>query len=344
MHLCCHHTVSSSAKQPFQEDSVPAAHRLPLFTTSQVLLQQIDLDDHTFSLLPAKLDTALPAELADSLSRVGLIHPPILRLSDKGTYQVVSGRKRIRLAAERLAWNRISCLLLTEDYSDPDTLTLVLEETLACRRPSPAEAATFCAKIVQWLGEEEAAARYLPLLGLEKDLRILQRHAALAKLEEPLLLALHQGKLKESVARELVGLTFVDRMALFEIIDLLSLSASNQKKIVTVCLELASRQKSTIYSILAEQDMQEILEHPHANPPQKTANLMALLNKKRSPLLSEAEDEFRRFAAGLHLPKNAHLSHSQSFERDTLTLSIEFNNREKLQETWTHLAGPLAKI
>jgi len=139
------------------------------------------------------------------------------------------------------------------------------------------------------------------------------------------------------VALELGKLDFGDRMALFEVINLLHLSVGNQKKLTISSRELAVRTNSSIRQVLSDPEAEAVLNHPEANLPQKAANLMAWINKKRFPRLSEAEQEFRRFTGKLQLPKGVDLSPAPSFEKDELTLTITIQDQDKLQKLWPKL-------
>lgn len=307
--------------------------------TSKVLFAHIDLEDTDFRISPEP-SHAIPEDLKDSIARVGLLHPPVLRKQNNNS-QLVCGHRRLRAAHEVLAQTSYNCLVLPEDISEMEALSVALEDTLLNRPLSPMEQAIFFQKVLRHINEQEAAEKFLPLMGSSPSPYHIQNLLPLLKLEEPLAIALHQGFLNEAVARALVPMPFTDRMVLFEFIELLQLSISNQKKLTDTCQELAKRDNTTIFAILAAPEIQEIINHPEANPPQKAANLMALLTEKRSPRLTEAEKNFRKFQNSLNLPKNTALSHAQSFEKDTVTVSITFKDMEELQGKWPAIDSAL---
>ena len=302
------------------------AKRLPL--------DQIDLNDDTFTLTIPGVPETDPT-LEASIARTDILHPPIVQEKADSSYRVVAGRKRLRaISASRTSCD---CLVLAANTGPTETLAVAFEETCISRQPTPLEKAVFLDKALRWLEEEQVAKRFLPLLGVKGDVYQLKRFLKLLAIEEPLLLAVHAGKLDEGVARDLGDLPFGDRMALFDLIDLLLLSVGNQKKLVSGCRELAKRHNTTIINILDNQQLRAILAHEASNPPQKAGQLMAWLTSLRSPRLLEAEKEFRTFRGKLDLPKKVDLHHVQSFEKDTMTLEIEFSDREQLQQQWPSL-------
>lgn len=241
---------------------------------SRILLSQIDLEDDTFSLLPWP-ETEVPDALARSMVRVGLLHPPLLKAA-AGGYRVIAGRRRLQAVKDELKAAGCTCLVLPEQAPDLEGLVLNLEDTLAGRPLSPIERTLFLQKAGRYLDEEQVAVRYFPLLGLtpQTDLR---KQIRLLELEEPLLKAVHAGNLEEKVARELGELPFIDRHALFEIIQLVGIGGGEQCKLVKACREEARRKNRSILDLLAAPTVKETLESPGSDPAQKTAALLSLL-------------------------------------------------------------------
>ncbi|MFC1512907.1 ParB N-terminal domain-containing protein [Thermodesulfobacteriota bacterium] len=297
-------------------------------------LEQIDLNDDTFALTIPGV-TATDPDLEASVTATGILHPPIVQEKATSSYRVVAGRKRLRaISASR---NSCDCLVLAANTGPAETLAAAFIETKLSREPTALEKAVFLNKGLRWLDEEQVAKKFLPLMAIKADVHQLRRFLKIFALEEPLLLALHNGKLDENVARDLGELPFGDRMALFDLIDLLLLSVGNQKKLVAGCRELAKRNDTSIINILNDQELRDILSHQGSNPPQKAGHLMAWLAKHRSPRLQAAEKEFQTFRGKLALPKGVNLRHAQSFEKDTLTLEVEFAHREQLASKWPSL-------
>jgi ParB family chromosome partitioning protein len=125
-----------------------------------------------------------------------------------------------------------------------------------------------------------------------------------------------------------------DRKILFEIITSLRLSASYQKKILSICRELAGRENIDIAALLDDDEVGQILHHKDANPPQKTKKLMTWLSGKYMPRSRQAEKEFKRFTMAMQLPPNVSIEHTPFFEDDSMTLSITYTNRKSLQHAW----------
>ncbi len=300
--------------------------------TRRIRFNQIDFDDDSFSLAPPGVEI-ITAKLKESIKRTGILHPPIVREKREKCFQIISGRKRLRVAKES-GRACCDCQVMTSSATILDGLAIALEEMLLNGKINPIEQAIFFQKILQETDANEAAERFLPPLGFPPRPNLIKRFISLLDIEGPLIVAVHKGQLDKKVAMELGKLDFGDRMAIFEVITLLHLSVGNQKKLTISSRELAVRTNSSIRRFLSDPEAETILNHPEANLPQKAANLMAWINKKRFPRLSEAKQKFRRFTGKLQLPKGVSLSHPPSFEKDELTLTITVQDQEKLQELW----------
>ena len=312
----------------------------PAFRSSLVNLQQINFQDLTNNLTPE--DAREPSNaLLESIARTGILHPPILREQSGARLEIVTGRRRLIAAQQALHSISAICLVLPTETLPAEALAINLEDTLLRGDITVIEQAIFFQKILAHLDENEAARRFLPALGLEPHRHNLHNLVQLLGLEEHLLGALHTGRLHEGVARELLALNFTDRLSLYEVMEILSLSVGNQKKITATCRELAARHRTSIMALLCRPEAREILAPQETNIPQKTARLMQWLTDQRFPSLAAAEEEFRAFAATLKLPGGGALNHSPSFEQDQVHLSLPFANREELRRVWPVIAKAL---
>ncbi len=312
----------------------------PTFRSSLINLQHINFQDFSNSLTPEEAREPSTALLA-SIARTGILHPPILREQGRTRMEIVTGRRRLLAAQQTQHSISTICLVLPADTLPAEALALNLEDTLLRGDITVVEQAIFFQKILDHLNEDEAARRFLPALGLEPHRHHLHNLLQLLGLEEHLLGAVHEGRLHDGVARELLALNFTDRLSLYEVMEMLSLSVSNQKKITTACRELAARHNTSIMGLLCQPQVREILNPRETNIPQKTARLMQWLTEQRFPRLAAAEQEFRSFAAALKLPSAVALTHSPSFEQDQVQLSIPFADRKELRRVWPLIADIL---
>jgi ParB-like chromosome segregation protein Spo0J len=302
----------------------------PLY--QEILPSRIDLDDLAFCLAPVGREK-ISAQLRDSVARCGLIPPPLLTSRDDGKFTVVAGHARLR-AFQLIPGAKLGgCLVLPATTPPAILLTLALQDILLRRPATLLEKAICWQKAVDCMGKERAAREFGPQLELTRQLTP-ARLEKIATLDPKMQEALQAGRLEPKTLFKLMDLDRPDGDILFATIEHLRPSSSNQRKLIEHCLELHHRRKQRIAALLAEPECLAIINHPEANPPQKTAMLMSWLTGQCFPRLTEAEKEFRSFVGKLQLPKWATIEHTPSFEQDSLKLTIDFTDQARLAEKW----------
>lgn len=305
----------------------------PVLTIKNIDLSQVDFNDLSYSIAPIP-ESEIDSTLKASIARHGILHPPIVREINSVSYTIIAGRKRL------LAWRSLAkektchCLVISRQIPEFEVFHILLAEIQLVRQLTMVEKALFLQKIAAVAEEKQIVKEFLPRLNLAPDPSVMKQTLRLLELEAPILKGIHQGYVNETVARDFVSLPLQDRSILFEIVASLRLSLSNQKKLLQICRELASRENKSITALLATPEVHAILHHPEANPPQKTKNLMTWLARRHKSRSIHAEEEFNRFINEIRLPGNVSVTHTPFFEDDAVTLSITFRNRSFLLQAW----------
>ncbi|KPK28609.1 MAG: hypothetical protein AMJ61_01925 [Desulfobacterales bacterium SG8_35_2] len=312
---------------------ISCTHMNSILNCKKITFSQIDFDDVSYSISPV-LDSVPDEKLKSSISRYGILRPPIVKEIDSDYFKIVAGRKILLACCSLYPGNTCACLTISPQVTEIVVFSILLAEKQLSHDLTPIEKAIFLQKITPIADEEKIIREFLPRLGLSPDSFSLQKTLNLLEFEDPILDAIHQGLINEVVAHDLMLLSPQDRMVLFNIIATLRLSFSFQKKLLSICLELAGRHNMSIATLLDNDEVHDILHHQNANPPQKTKNLMFWLSRKHMPRYSQAAEEFRRFIAAMRLPQNVSVAHAPSFEDESMTLSIIYPNRKSLQNAW----------
>ena len=306
---------------------------LPNLTTQKIDLSQIDFNDFSYS-ISLQPENNADESLRKSISRYGILHPPVLREISSKRYSIAAGRKRLLAFRSLHKEATFHCLIISSQVPEIEVFDILLAEIQLVRQLTIAEKAIFLRKITPHADERQIVKEFMPRLDLAPDPFVMRQTLELLGLEDSILLGLHQGYVNETVAREFISLSVQDRSILFKIIGALRPSFSNQKKLLHICTELAGRTNISIAVLLDNDEVRAILHHKDANPPQKTKKLMTWLGRRQKPLSLEAENEFSRFISTIRLPKNVSVTHTPFFENDGVTLSITFHNRKSLQQAW----------
>ncbi len=293
-------------------------------------LEKINLQSIAFSNegnLHPFLPSDPPERLCSSIHSIGLLHPPILKVSASGEYQVLCGRYRLR-ALKRYATQAtsISALVLKEQTSPENLLRYILEDQLLTGTLSPMERAYFFSYSVPLIGISATKELFISLYGDAIQNHLITNSLLLLKLESDLQHNIHLGKINEKLAFELLRLDSADRLTLHSLFQELELGGGKQKRLLTLSKDLAFQHGKTITSLLLEKEFADILDHPEMNRPQKTATLLSTLQNKLFPQSSSAEEHFRKSVNRMKLPPSCSISHSQAFERDEITVSLCFQS------------------
>lgn len=298
-----------------------------LMKLQTIQISDIKFNDDTFSLTPYLAD-APPQKLVQSIGRVGILHPPIVVEIADGIYKIGSGRLRL-LAAQQLGMGSCKCNVFKTTAHPLDVFNYIYEEASHTNLPLISKA-IFLKKAGQWLSDEELALKFMEGFNLQANTYLVKKLQKLAELELNIQQELLENRIDEKVCHELVKLDFIDRMGLFDIIVKLSLSVGNQRKLLISCREIAIRNKETIASFIGQPSLTTILTNQSLNTPQKTSSFMAQLQELRFPRSSAAEQDFSDFVSHIPLPKHMTISHSPSFEKDELSLTVTCGSKEEL--------------
>lgn len=133
-------TGTEAAFLGLSSETIPAVEGVPV-------LHQIPLSMLVLSLSNPRERLTLDGlqELADSITRHGVIEPLIVRPLPNGTHEIICGSRRFR-AAELAGLQRVPCLV--RDVSDADAIEIQLVENLEREQLNPIEEAKAFQKMI----------------------------------------------------------------------------------------------------------------------------------------------------------------------------------------------------
>ena len=280
----------------------------------------------SWNLHPWELYT-LSGELASSFSRAGILHPPILLAKDDSRFEIVCGVKRLLFASSVLTQQEVGCLILDKNTEPTVILDIVLTDQNLARPLSIVEKARFLEICSCYLQPREIVDTFRERLMLDKRPSTFSALVEILKQHPMLISEAHCGTLQEKIVMELLRIpSETDRVALVQIFKKLGMGDGKQRKFLPLIRDLAFRDQMPITAFLENPSIEEILEHPEMNNPQKIQHLVSFLQHQSTPLATNAEIEFSRDVKSLKIPDNCTIDHSPSFEKDEVILSIAFKN------------------
>ncbi|WP_457576356.1 hypothetical protein [Desulfomarina sp.] len=302
--------------------------QLPVFSYQHVAFSSISISKK-WNLHPWKKES-YSDELKNSILQTGVLHPPILQQTGNGVFDTVTGNARIAITRKFLKQKTIGCFILPDRLHIQSILRIILEEQACSGQLSIAEKARFLEIAVENIPEREIISHFLPLLALPRSFNSISKILEVLSLGKEVLTDIYEGLLQEKIVMELLNIREKpDRQAIVSLFRMLGVGAGKQKKILYALRDLSKRHQQSISDYLKDNEITAILEHEEMNPPQKAHHLTMLLETQLTPASAKAENEFKAFTKSLDLPAGFQLNHSPSFEKDTLRLTLFFQNKEE---------------
>ncbi len=264
--------------------------------------------------------------LIDSITRVGVLHPPTLIEQEYNTFDIVSGRQRLECLDTYCRQSQCYCLILPESSSSQQILQHLLEDQTSTAPLSLVEQAFFLKLCLQLVDKEEVVDIFFPLMGLQPNFSILQGRLQVVELGRSILKAIHFGIISDKILYEFLKLQPADQRLIKDLFTYLQMGGNKQRRFLSLCKDHMMNACKTLQTLLAEEELQHVINHSEMNSPQKCNQLLNILQNRCFPLHSSAMEKFRQEIMRLHLPKNCDLSHSPAFEKDEVHLSIRFDN------------------
>ena len=280
---------------------------------------------------------AIPATLLSSIHRFGIFQPPVV-IKEGDTYLLICGFRRIEALKQVGAVSPVACKVIHPP--DPlDLLAVILEDQLLAGPLSVIMTARFITLLESLIVKEERSS-------VLKELKFgpyehLKRFTPLLDLEVPIRDALHRGTIADSVGLSFCSMPTKDRLFLSELFENLALNKNKQKRLLEFCQIIVAQHGGSIKELFTETFPDILTPNSDANIPQMTGFLLGELYRLSHPLSAQAESSFNRWRNTLRMPNNCEMTHSQSFETDRVTLSIDFKNREEASMVWSEIKNLL---
>jgi len=310
---------------------------IPHISVDQVPLSSIEIRDTTYKLRPAD-DRLSDQRLKENIQLTGILHPPLLQVRQGNRYSILSGRKRI-LTLQSLGVLEVSGLVLPQSTDPLLKWRTILIHSLLGSSLSCIEQAIFFSKAAGELSISELCL-LLPLLERKPQQYVLQELARYLTLAPETISALHAGYLQEKVAQKLAKLSLEDQQTIVELIRYYKLGGTKQKKLVGYAFELIMRTGHSLKKNLAGWNQNSAGEE---NRPQQAMALLSLLEAKCFPQSTMAREQFKKFQQGLQLPESCTITPSHSFEDNSVTLSMVFDNQDQFLHHWPALRKIMKK-
>ena len=293
------------------------------FATGSCRLAEIDFRERAFPFSFGQI----PPRLLESISKVGLLQPPLLQVTAKG-YRIVCGRRRLEALRRNGAADAAIKFFAAPAGNFKELFRRALWENLSQREFNPVETADIYNKALEFFSEEELRLELKPALKIPGRQRFHKRYQAIAAFAPEL--------------RELIAGGIIDS----ESVDIISeWSDAELKSLIGLILETGLRRNKLREVIsrlddLARRDQVSVCEPLAAagavvSAAEGRIDISALrrqLQIRLYPHLTAARKNFAEKLAKLSLPANIRLEAPPDFEGGEYSLSFKFSDRRQWQE------------
>jgi ParB family chromosome partitioning protein len=269
--------------------------------------------------------------LCESIRKVGLIHPPLVARNQEGSFDVVSGFRRI-LALKALDERNAFCHDVTTVLASPlERLLAAFYENLATRKFNDMEKAIILHKLQGHVGTEELLASFMPLLSLPSHEGTLKFYLKLLTLEESIQDAVAVGAISIKIAKALVEMEKGVRQALFHWISVLKLNLNQQMKFIEYVEDIRMRDGVAAPEMFSDEVFLKVLENPQLNNPQKAKAVLETLRVRRFPRLAQAQQAIESAVSTISMPPGASIHYDPYLEDPYYHLEIKFKHGKELR-------------
>lgn len=270
--------------------------------------------------------------LKRSVKAVGLISPINVRHTPEGTFQIVTGYKRV-LVLQELGRQSIPALVHEpNDLSPTQAFLWNLHDNAITRPLNLIEKSTAIVKLSQFysMSEEDLTKQFLPLIDEEPSYKILHNLLTLANLTEPMKSHVVMSDLALSSAARIAEFTAATQQALLPVLAHIRPSTNKLNELLTLLREISARDGCSVEEILSRYQLLQVVADVGTPPADKIRALRQALRGLRLPQLTEKQRQLAELINGLDLPDAAKLVADPYFENQTMKLEYQFSQPEEL--------------
>ena len=296
-------------------------------STTQINTNEIDFRDRTyiFTFEP------LMSQMVQSIKNIGLINPPVLaQISDRPSYRIISGLKRI-LALIHLKVETFSALVYQDVIDRPnlDFFLMNFYENISIRELNPIEKSLVLNKLLFTfkISQGEIQTKYLPLMRLGTNRKMLELYLPLIQLEDNLKIAVVEEFFSPDLAVRILNYSPQDRQAIYELFSTLKLGKNRQKEFLRLVDDIANIVDKSIAEVINQRLIQSTLNDEKLTISLKVNKVRDIFRKLRFPIFSQAEEKFNQLKKEFKLPPNILFRPPPFFENDKYSIKIMFRNQ-----------------
>lgn len=285
------------------------------------------------------------SKLKCSVKAIGVVEPVHLRHTTDGTYQIVSGYKRI-LACQELNRQTIPALIYEhKDLSPIQAFLHNLHSNVFARPLNVIEKAMALGKLHNMYGinEDELTNNYLTLIGEPKSYKLLHQYLSIDNIIDNLKSHIVKTDLAAGAAARIAEFSPSTQQALYNVLMHIRPNTNKLNELLSLIREISARDGISVEDVLHRYELLTIVANPNVAAPEKVSALRQTLKGIKLPELTKKQAEFGKLIDSLELPQNAALKADPYFEDPRMKLEYKFEAPEELDMLVAKIKNALEK-
>ncbi len=305
-------------------------------TFCEIDISDIDLNDDRYKISPGIEDITF---LADSIKKIGLITPPVVRQMNN-RFIIVSGFGRIR-ALYHNNEKKAVVHLIDKQVDDYHCLLLAIA-ALAFKRPlSHVELIVCVQRLSEYLNKEEMAKISSAVFNTQLTQDFIGDLIDIGSLPKPSLELILSGHLSLKSAKKLSTLDMDSTAFFLDIFSKIRATVSIQFEIIQNILEISAREGFLPKSIFLDLKTPNPLDDETCDLVLRTQRFRTIVFEQRYPTLSRARQLIKDKIAATKLPGTIKLIPPENFEGRGFSVSFIVKNHEEFKKNVQNLTEVL---
>ncbi len=295
----------------------------------EVFLKDIDFSDTIFKILPDYSDEF--EIIFKSVSKKNILNPPFL-IEKKGSFIIVEGFKRIAAA---LQCGFEKCFALVLDFSKESykkAFDIINSKYLGFKDSESflikAGLYQLAVKITEIFSETDLCYFEEEIFGKKKNNNYLSKIKSFLESPRFLQVDLLNKVIALPVFLQIIKYEYEDIAAVSRLFNILHPGLNRQRELLLLLEEIAHIEDKNIAEIIDENELVKVMEDSESSDSVKLNTLLALLRKKRFPVMTEINERFMLLAKSSGLLGNPKISSSGNFENNNFKIEFSFNSFE----------------
>lgn len=271
------------------------------------------------------------SELKRSISEVGIINNPYIYRNNDGSFDVVTGFRRIQ-ALKDLNIKEVECYDLTESGMSPyDMLKFALCDNIFIRKFNLVEKSIILNELTSLIKKSNIINEVSSLLNVNfKNFDLILK---IENMDKSIKGPVSAGSLNLKTIEQLFQMSVDNQLICISWINNLKLNYNQQIQFIDYINDISRIENISFQKLFEDNFYLGLLAGKKKNIPQKAKELIDNLRERRNPNYSKYKHLFEKKIRKLQLPNNIKIKHPRYFESEFYRLEVEFKDGNELKKS-----------